>query len=86
MNASRLDGNVLAGALSALFAVDATMLTVECGGCGTAGVLADAVVERDDVAAIARCRSCTHTLLTVLEQDDAVRIIVGSLRSIESTA
>lgn len=84
MDMPQLDGNVLAGALMSLFGPDATMLTVECGGCGAVARLAEAVVEQDDVAAIVRCRSCTHTLFTVLEQRDEVRIMVESIRSIST--
>jgi hypothetical protein len=40
------------------------------------------VVEIDDVAAIVRCRSCSHTLLTVLHEDDDVRLVVGMLREL----
>ena len=61
-----LDGNVLAGRLGALFAVEVTTLVVVCGACGASGALAEAVVELDDEAAIVRCRACTHTLFTVL--------------------
>lgn len=82
MGMSRLDGNALAGALSTLFAQDPTTLIMGCGGCGTAAPLADADVERDDVAAIVRCRSCTHTLFTVFEVGTTVRIVVESLGSI----
>jgi DNA-directed RNA polymerase subunit RPC12/RpoP len=50
-----------------------------CGGCGSAAPLAEAVVELDEVAAIVRCRTCTHTLLTVLRQGDGVRLVLGML-------
>jgi hypothetical protein len=74
-----VDGNALAGLLSDVFAGDPTMILGTCGGCGAVAVLAEAVVELDDVAAIVRCRSCTHTLLTVLSDGDAVRVILGTL-------
>jgi len=63
---ARVDGNALAGMLSAVFAGDPTLLTVVCGHCGRSGPLAEAVVERDHVCAIVRCRGCTRTLLSVL--------------------
>lgn len=84
MNEAHLDGNVLAGMLSGLFAVDATMLTVECRGCGAAARVADTAVELDDAAAIVRCRTCTHTLFTVMEHEGKLQIIVESLRSIRA--
>jgi len=82
---SRLDGNALAGALSSLFAGDPTTLTVECRGCGETGMLADTDVERDAVAAIVRCRSCTHTLFTVMEHGEGVRVVIESLGAISVT-
>lgn len=79
---STFDGNALSGVLSSLFDRDPTMLSVECGGCRAVALLADAVVERDAVAAIVRCRSCTHTLFTVLDDDGGVRVVVESMRSL----
>lgn len=79
MSVSHFDGNALAGALSSLFAVDPTMLVVECSSCGATGALAGTDVERDAYAAIVRCRSCTHTLFTVIDHDGWVRIVVASL-------
>ncbi len=60
-----VDGNALAGVLSGVFADDATRLALRCGHCDRSGLLAEAVVERDDTCAIVRCRACTHTLFTV---------------------
>lgn len=82
---SMFDGNALAGVLSSLLGADPTMLQVECGGCDATAVLADAVVERDAVASIVRCRSCTHTLFTVLEREGGVALVVESVRSLRSS-
>lgn len=60
-----VDGNALAGMLTGVFADDATRLTLRCGHCDRSGLLAEAVVERDDTCAIVRCRACTRTLFTV---------------------
>jgi DNA-directed RNA polymerase subunit RPC12/RpoP len=79
---SRVDGNAAAGLLTEVFAVDVTTMRGACGACGSAGPLAEAVVELDDVAAIIRCRTCTHTLMTVLRTDDGVRLVIGSLREL----
>ena len=85
MNAMIVDGNVLAGMLSDLFDSDATMLTGVCAGCGAEALLAEAVVEVDDVAAIVRCRSCTHTLMTVLRTPGEMRLVFGALRELRLT-
>jgi uncharacterized Zn finger protein len=66
---------MLAGAL----AVDPTLVAVACGHCGSRSVLAEAVVEREPESAIVRCRSCTHTLLTLADLPDGLVLRVGTL-------
>jgi hypothetical protein len=77
-----VDGNALAGILSEALAGDITVLIGVCDGCGSAAPLAETVVELDETAAIVRCRSCTHTLLTVLRDGDGIRIVFGMLREL----
>jgi hypothetical protein len=79
---SVVDGNAAAGMLWDVFGTDVTGSIAVCGGCEAAAPLAEAVVELDETAAIVRCRSCTHTLLTVLRDGERVRLVVGSLREI----
>ncbi|MEV4688212.1 DUF6510 family protein [Microbacterium sp. LWH3-1.2] len=80
--ASVVDGNAAAGMLWDVFGADVTVLVGVCGGCGDASPLAEAVVELDETAAIVRCRSCTHTLFTVLRDRERVRLVLGLLREI----
>lgn len=80
--ASTVDGNAAAGMLWDVFGVDVTALIGVCGGCGAAAPLAETVVELDESAAIVRCRSCTHTLVTVLREAGGVRLVIGTLREI----
>lgn len=79
---SMVDGNALAGIMADLLGGEITQMNAVCGGCGAAGPLAETVVELDDAAAIVRCRSCTHTLLTVLRDGGQVRIVIGMLREL----
>lgn len=79
---STVDGNVLAGLLAGVLDGDATTLVGVCAGCGAAAALAETVVEIDEAGAIARCRSCTHTLFTVLQDRDGVRVVLGMLREL----
>jgi hypothetical protein len=79
---SIVDGNAAAGLLSEVFAGDPTIFVGTCRGCGAEAVLAEAVVEIDEAAAIIRCRSCTHTLLTVLREPAGLRLVVGTLRDL----
>jgi len=78
-----VDGNAAAGLLAEVFDADVTALIGVCGGCRAAAPLGETVVEIDDVAAIVRCRSCTHTLLTVLRTEGGVRVVLGALRELE---
>jgi hypothetical protein len=80
--AATVDGNALAGLLAGVFEGDATMLVGVCAGCGAAAALSETIVEIDDTCAIARCRTCTHTLLTVLQDDESVRVVFGMLREL----
>ena len=77
-----VDGNALAGILSDAFGSDITTMIGVCDGCGSTAPLAETVVELDETAAIARCRSCTHTLFTVLRDGDGIRIVFGMLREL----
>lgn len=63
-----VDGNALAGVLAELMSADASTLRITCRHCGMRGDLGAAVVERDDVGAIVRCRGCTRTLLVLLRE------------------
>ena len=62
-----LDGNVLAGRLGALFAVEVTTLVVVCGACGASGALAEAVVELDGKG------------IVVVHASNASRIVIHAL-------
>lgn len=76
---SVVDGNAVAGMLWDVFGADVTAVIGVCGSCGARARLAQAVVELDDVAAIVRCRACTHTLFTVLRDGGGMRLVIGSL-------
>jgi hypothetical protein len=81
-----VDGNAAAGMLADVFTGDVTTIVGVCGGCGSTAPLAEAVVEIDEVAAIIRCRGCTHTLVTVLHTDAGTRIVFGTLRELQVPA
>lgn len=64
-----LDGNVLAGPLAAVFAVELTAATGTCAHCGARGVLAQADVYTDAPGLVARCRACAEVLLRLATGD-----------------
>ena len=60
-----LDGNVLAGELGEVFAVDVTTATAECAGCGLVSALGQVVVYLDAPGSVARCPGCDSVILRV---------------------
>lgn len=78
-HADHVDGNVLAGALERLFGGEPTEMIAVCGACGAAAAIAEAQVEIDGSVAIVRCRSCTHTLVTIMFAEEPPRLVVSSL-------
>lgn len=60
-----LDGNVLAGSLREVFAVDVTTASAQCAGCGRVGAVGQAVVYVDAPGAVARCPGCDALLLRI---------------------
>lgn len=77
-----VDGNALAGLLSDVFTDDVTTIIGICGGCESQAPLAEAIVEIDEVTAIVRCRGCSHTLFTVMRDENGVRLMIASLRAL----
>jgi hypothetical protein len=57
---AHLDGNVLAGPLRELFAVDVTSARTECVGCGQRGSVAELETYLGGPGVVARCSGC-HT-------------------------
>jgi len=65
-----LDGNVLAGALREVFAVDVTTAVGECVSCGTSGAIAQARVYADAPGMVARCPACGAVVLRLVRGPD----------------
>lgn len=79
---TRLDGNVLAGALANLFVPDPTDLQARCTSCGQIAPIAEAVVYPDAPGLVARCRSCDHVLVTVVDAGDRMYLSLSGLSAI----
>src|SRR5205823_14988644 len=65
-----LDGNALAGPLSELFAVDVTVATSRCVGCGLTGPIAELRVYTRAPGLVARCPGCDHVILRLVRTPD----------------
>lgn len=64
---SRLDGNSLAGPLSAAFRFDATMAVGLCDSCGDTRPLAASIVYSSDMGQVVRCAACDNVLMTYVQ-------------------
>ncbi|HEU5332756.1 MAG TPA: DUF6510 family protein [Actinocrinis sp.] len=60
------DGNVLAGPLSEIFAVDVTAAVGRCAGCGSTGPIARLRVYGPGPGLVARCPDCAQVVLRVV--------------------
>ncbi|MFF2556910.1 DUF6510 family protein [Nocardia sp. NPDC058058] len=60
-----LDGNVLAGLLSEIFAADLTSCGCRCGACGVVEPVARALVYFCCPGTVARCSHCSAVVLRI---------------------
>jgi hypothetical protein len=60
------DGNVLAGPMREIFAVDVTVATGRCVGCGRVGPIATLRVYRHAPGLVARCPDCDGVVLRLV--------------------
>jgi hypothetical protein len=70
---SMMDGNVLAGPLRELFAVEVTAADGRCAGCGMRGPVASLHVygSEDGPGLVARCPGCDAVMLRLVRGPDA---------------
>lgn len=62
-----LDGNALAGPMSAVLSGDVTVATAVCAGCGRAETVATLPVYGAPMGLIARCPGCDLVMLSYTE-------------------
>ncbi len=65
------DGNMLAGPLAEIFAVDVTAAIGTCAGCGRTGAVATLRVYGRAPGFVARCPGCDLVLLRIVRTPDA---------------
>jgi Family of unknown function (DUF6510) len=78
-----VDGNMLAGALREVFAVDVTAARGRCAGCGRTGVVAEARVYHRAAGLVARCVSCDSVLLRMVHAPERVYLDLHGLTLLE---
>jgi hypothetical protein len=78
-----LDGNVLAGPLGEVFAVDLTSAVGQCATCGARAAMAQAHVYLDNPGAVARCQTCGQVLLRLVRAGDRAWLDLRGISCLE---
>jgi hypothetical protein len=84
--AAAYDGNLMAGPLSELFALDVTVAVVRCRGCGTAAEVATLRVYGPEPGLVGRCSGCDDVLVRIVRTLDAVWLDLGGVTSLRVPA
>jgi hypothetical protein len=80
-----LDGNMLAGPLGDVFAVDVSTAVGLCAGCGMLAPLAADRVYADAPGLVLRCVSCDGVLLRLVRADHRAWLDLRGIRSLQLT-
>jgi len=78
-DATYLDGNAAAGALSEVFTMDVTAAITRCNGCGHTAVFAESRVYVNAPGLVARCAGCDEVLLRVVTTPSDVYVDLRGL-------
>jgi Family of unknown function (DUF6510) len=76
------DGNMLAGPLSEVFAVEVTTAVGRCQGCGTSSELATFRVYGPEPGFVGRCRDCESVLFRMVRTPDAVWLDMSGMSAL----
>lgn len=76
------DGNMLAGPLSDVFAVEVTTATACCGGCGRNTTVAELAVYGPSPGLVARCPGCDDVLLRVTRTPTSTWLDLAGMASL----
>jgi len=68
----RLDGNAAGGELRQLFAVDVTVATATCAGCGTDAEVGALTSYAHEMGVILRCGACGDVVLRLVRTPHAM--------------
>lgn len=78
-----LDGNAIAGLLLDVFGNEMTMAYGTCASCGVRNLLAEIAVYMRAPGTVARCRTCSNTLMVFTERRGLVCVDLRGLAAID---
>ncbi len=85
MDGARLDGNAVAGELSALFAFDVTVAGTTCGGCGDTRPMAELHVYLRAAGTVVRCAGRGAVQLRLVRSPDRAWLDLRGIEVLEVT-
>ncbi|HKE52867.1 MAG TPA: DUF6510 family protein [Actinomycetes bacterium] len=83
MSETWIDGNMLAGGLREIFAIDLTVARTQCAGCGQTVAVAETRVYQHAPGLVARCRSCDAVLLRLVRTPQRAYLDLQGMRWLE---
>ena len=78
-----LDGNVAAGILGEVFALEVTGARGRCAGCGNVAALGEALAYVEAPGLVIRCRGCEGVLVVLVRRDDGYVLSLQGLAWLE---
>ena len=78
-----LDGNVGAGRLGEVFAVELTSARGRCAGCGAEAQIGEARAFVEAPGLVLRCASCDNALVVLVRTDDRYVLAMSGLAWLE---
>jgi len=81
MNAT-YDGNIMAGPMAEVFAMEVTAAIARCAGCGRSTVVAELVVYGPDPGLVARCPGCGDAVLRLVHTPNSVWLDLSGMSTL----
>lgn len=80
-----LDGNMLAGPLGDVFAMDVSAAVGQCAACGTSAPIGAARVYPDAPGLVARCATCGEVVLRLVRSGSRAWLDLRGIRCLQLT-
>lgn len=81
-----LDGNAIAGTLTAVFGTELTTATGACASCGRRSLVGEFVVYLRGPGTVVRCRHCAAVVVVIVEAHGVSCVDLQGLEALEPAA